>query len=117
MSPLKELIKESFWWWHLVLSVCASFGDYGYGCSNQFENLRKTPGIQVSHSMFCRMAPPLRRNDLANDVMTAINAGHPTFINFRDKVDLAPVPDGGFTPENSVRNWNMIAEPTNMLAR
>ena len=117
MRPLKQFIEESLYWRHLVLSVCASFGDYGYGCSNQFENPRKSPHIQVSHSMFCRMAPPLRRVDLANDVMTAINTGHPTFINFRDKVDLAPAPDGGFTPETSVCNWNMIAEPTKMLER
>ncbi|KAI0241940.1 hypothetical protein LSAT2_015399 [Lamellibrachia satsuma] len=102
---------------HIDVEICFSFGDYGYGCSNQLENPRKTPSIQVAHSMFCRMAPPLRRIDVANDVITSINVGHPTFINFRDKVDLAPAPDAGHTSEASACNWNMIDDPKAMLAK
>ena len=93
----------------------SSYGDYGYGCSNQFENAEKTPAIQIAHSMFCRVAPPLKRIDVANDVMTSINAGHPDFINFGNKVDL--VPEALFTPEGNMRKWSMISEPTEMMTK
>ena len=95
--------------------VYSSYGDYGYGCSNQFENAEKTPAIQIAHSMFCRVAPPLKRIDVANDVMTSINAGHPDFINFGNKVDL--VPEALFTPEGNMRKWSMISEPTEMMTK
>ena len=75
------------------VEMCFSYGTFGYGYSNQFENRLTQSKEILSHSMFPRIDPPPKRQDSGRkDVITCTHVGHPSYIDFTKKVPLLVSP-------------------------